>query len=716
MTILFMRASFGKLKHHTLTLKEGLNLIEAPNEWGKSTWCAFLIAMLYGIDTKSKSSKSQLSDKERFTPWSGAPMEGRMDLIWKGRHITIERSTKGRIPMGTFRAFETETGLDIPELTAENCGQMLLGVEREVFARSGFVRFSDLAVTDQEHLRNRLNALVTTGDETGSGQQLEQKLKELKHRCRYNRTGLLPQAYEQRQQLQESMQQHLGLTQQEEKLTKRISELEEHLAQLENHKAALQFASAQPDQEQLHQALEDLERAKTQLEDLEAQCQECPSAEEAYHRLQQLNQMQLTMDSIELEEAMMPTPVSAPEPPAGFEGCTPQNAIIQALAHQKELSAMDQPRSPMIPGLLGLGAVLLAAAACLFFLDLSWFVLPLALGAGSLAAGIALALLRRKSLSKCRLRQLTLVRKYGSSSPEQWVADARAYAKAWSDYQRRQEGCQRLRGNLDSRKQSALDDAMNASDSKGLRTALKYWDGIRALWEAYADAQRQYLQKKKQLEQLQSTPSATPPQMPDTMNFTMDETNRLLSDTNHELRQLLSRLGQCRGQLQSLDGNSELQQQYQAVQTRIQRLEDTYQALEYAQKALEEATRQLQQRFAPRITKSTREMFSQFTGGKYDRVQISQDLSMDAAAQDEDVLRSQLWRSDGTADQLYLALRLAVADELIPYGPIILDDALVRFDDQRLKETLKLLKAQAPQHQVLLFTCQSREGHLLEKL
>jgi uncharacterized protein YhaN len=95
-----MTATFGKLEHQTLTLKHGLNIIEAPNEWGKSTWCAFLVAMLYGIDTRSHSTKNALADKERYAPWSGSPMSGSMELEWEGRFITIQRSTKGRVPMG----------------------------------------------------------------------------------------------------------------------------------------------------------------------------------------------------------------------------------------------------------------------------------------------------------------------------------------------------------------------------------------------------------------------------------------------------------------------------------------------------------------------------------------------------------------------------------------------------------------------------------------
>ena len=71
MTIYKMTATFGKLEHDTLTLEPGMNIIHAPNEWGKSTWCAFLMAMLYGLDTRSKTTKTALADKERYAPWSG---------------------------------------------------------------------------------------------------------------------------------------------------------------------------------------------------------------------------------------------------------------------------------------------------------------------------------------------------------------------------------------------------------------------------------------------------------------------------------------------------------------------------------------------------------------------------------------------------------------------------------------------------------------------
>ena len=88
---------------------------------------------------------------------------------------------------------------------------------------------------------------------------------------------------------------------------------------------------------------------------------------------------------------------------------------------------------------------------------------------------------------------------------------------------------------------------------------------------------------------------------------------------------------------------------------------------------------------------------------------MQQDLSVNAAAEGETVLHAAQWRSEGTIDQLYFALRLAVAKELTPEAPLILDDALVRFDDIRHAAAMDILRQEAEEKQIILFTCQSRE-------
>ena len=45
--------------------------------------------------------------------------------------------------------------------------------------------------------------------------------------------------------------------------------------------------------------------------------------------------------------------------------------------------------------------------------------------------------------------------------------------------------------------------------------------------------------------------------------------------------------------------------------------------------------------------------------------------------------------------------------------PLLLDDALVSFDDRRLRAALDVLLAESEQRQILLFTCQTRERDYL---
>ena len=65
MIIKKLDATFGKLEGESLELHDGLNVISAPNESGKSTWCAFVRAMLYGVDSSERQKAGFLPDKMR---------------------------------------------------------------------------------------------------------------------------------------------------------------------------------------------------------------------------------------------------------------------------------------------------------------------------------------------------------------------------------------------------------------------------------------------------------------------------------------------------------------------------------------------------------------------------------------------------------------------------------------------------------------------------
>ena len=196
MKIIRMKATFGGLDHRELELKEGLNIIEAPNEGGKSTWSAFLRAMLYGINTKERDKQGYIAEKNRYQPWNGGAMEGVVELEWKGDKITLRRGPKGNTPFGKFEAVYTDTGEPVGYLTADNVGETLIGAPREVFERSAFVGQGGAAIDGAPALEARIAALASSGEEDVSYSQVERRLRDWLNRRKHNKTGLIPKLEE----------------------------------------------------------------------------------------------------------------------------------------------------------------------------------------------------------------------------------------------------------------------------------------------------------------------------------------------------------------------------------------------------------------------------------------------------------------------------------------------------------------------------------------
>ena len=710
MKIYSMTATFGKLEHQTLTLQPGLNIIEAPNEWGKSTWCAFLANMLYGLDTRAKSTKTALADKDRYAPWSGAPMSGRIDLNWNGKDITIERQTRGRLIFGEFSAYETATGIPVEELNSTNCGQMLLGVERSVFTRAGFLKLTDLPVTQDDALRRRLNNLVTTGDESGAGDKLASTLKDLKNRCRYNRTGLLPQAEVQKQQLENQLSELAALRQETEKLRQQLAAKELWLAQLENHKATLLFEASREDAERVAQAEQACADAQAAYEGLKASCEGLPSSEQAQKALQEGKVLQQLQQSLQMEQHLLPPLPEQPPVPAHYQDI---DAVAVAKADfdtqlQLETSRKKWNRSLWVFYAL---AVLLSAG-----IAVAGFVMHLPLlyaAAGVLLVAICGALLAVSAARANRFRREmdAIYDRHPGLSPDRWIGDAQDHVQKQAAYQQTLQIAQVTRADLDARSAQLQAQIHSFAGGEDLHSCLDRWAQTLAAQDALGNALRDWKQAQKHAEGLRAMlKPAQAPKEADPLTYSAADTNALLAAAAFDLRQLQLKIGQYEGRAEALGQESSIRSQLKAVIRRIHLLEDTYSALELAQNALSAATTELQRRFAPRISKRAQALFGKLTGQRYDRLTLSSDLSLNTCTQEEDTLRPAQYRSDGTVDQLYLALRLAVAEELTPDAPLVLDDALVRFDDTRLAAALDILREYADNKQVILFTCQGRES------
>lgn len=703
MRIYKMTATFGKLEHETLTLTPGLNIITAPNEWGKSTWCAFLVAMLYGLDTRAKTTKTALADKERYQPWSGSPMSGRIDLNWNGRDITIERATRRRVPLGEFKAYETESGLPVEELTAANCGSVLLGVEQTVFRRAGFIRFSDLPVTQDEALRRRLNALVTTGDDSGAADRLAASLKDLKNRCRYNRTGLLPQAEAQRDAIEEKLTELETLNTQCQKLKMRIDEVKDWLRQLYNHQQALAYAKMESGLNQIAQTREAMEETEQTLRALEAACASLPPQAEVETKVRELRAFRDQWNAIRAEERQAPTEPQKPELPNPFTGLTAEAARAMAREDARELTELSQSKMPLI--FMIIGAMGLLAAGGLAYLTAYVFAV--------VAGGVGLLALIWGVIDRVTTRKkaLAIVEKYGTADWKQWTAPISEYEQDMIAYGEALKLYQEVGSDLEVRLMVLRKKRDSLCGLQEPEEVLDFWQESQRQWEQYDRARAEAMTAKRHLEALNAVVKPVEkPTTPDNLTQNEAQTAQLLAECAAEQQRLQNRLGQYQGRMEIIGSAEDLRLQHKRVCDRIARLEDTYTALTIAQETLTQARSELQRRFAPRITQRAQELLGAMTDGRYQSLTMGEDFSLRASAGQEDVQCDAIWRSDGTIDQLYLALRLAVAEELTPDAPLVLDDALVRFDDMRMAAALGILRKMAENKQVICFTCQGREA------
>ena len=714
MILCSMTATFGKLDGETLSFSPGLNLITAPNEWGKSTWCAFLLAMLYGIDTRQRARQGQLPDKERYKPWSGKPMEGSMEVLWQNRRITIQRQTKGRVPMGHFRAFETETGFPVPELTADRCGQVLLGVERSVYQRTGFLQGRDLTVSRDEALSHRLNRLVTTGDDSPSGPALASGLRELKNKCRYNQSGLLPQARRELEACRSQLQALQKLDVQAAGLEERLRALDRRKQALEVHLTALQRQADREKLAQVDQARDKERQAREELARAQAQCAGLPERAAAERNLAQWRSLQSALDALQLEQAMEQPAPQPPEAPAVLYGLDGEQARSQM---RRRLDALSPPAGPSAAGKTA-WALWAGAALCgllLLILLPGLWRLP---GAALLAAGGAGLLrgflLRRKKAAadaQAARDMQKLLDDYQVAAPEELEPLLQAYQARWAQYRRALEAFQRRTAALETRRKALQGKLAQLTDGGDTEAFLRTQTQALEAWDAWAAACRSAAQATGHRQAMEAvTAGLERDPLPDQLDLPEEESRRDLEEVRQAWTQTRSQLDACRGRRAALGDRLRLEAQEEALADRVSRLELWYAALQAGLAALEQAQQDLQSRFAPKIAAEAREILSSLTLGRYDRLLLDRDLSLSAGAAGENTVRPGIWRSDGTVDQLYLALRLAVSRALLPGAPLVLDDALTRFDDRRLAAALELLRRE--DRQILLFTCQSREARL----
>jgi uncharacterized protein YhaN len=634
-----MNANFGTLQNEEMTFRPGLNIICAPNESGKSTWCAFLRAMLYGVDSFRREKGGIKPDKLKYTPWSGGPMDGSMELVWRGKTVTLRRSTKSaNAPMRQFSATYTGTREPVPGLDGPLAGETLTGVPAAVFERSAFIRQSSLGLDNSPELEKRIAAMVASGEEGVSYTEADERLRAWQRKRRFRTYGRLPE-------LEEEIGGVKSRIRALKEAARELESLEDRTESCRLRREALIAQVEESRREQRKSALTRLGDSREEQRRLER---------EALKRREEANSLRTALENSVFAGAL----------PAKWE--TAVAGDTRAAAENREAAAVAPSKLPWIASLL-LGVALLAAG---FWLSPYWF-LPASALLGAAVWGFFSLRKRRERAAGAAAACAELLRRYGADEPE-------GITTLFSDYRRRFDAYLRAEdAALSAEKAAAFAAERQRELDAGILTDLDFEAGV------------------SEAAQL----------------------SRRLAETDKELRGLRETCAMERGRLASMGDPLVLESHLKELEDEHREQSRRFLALELAVDTLREANAELQSRFSPRLAHRAAELMSRLTGGRYTELTLDRELSALVRRAGDTLPHETSFLSRGACDQFYLALRLALCELTLPEAeacPIVLDDALVNFDDERLGLALELLQELSEKRQIILFTCSSRETDYFE--
>lgn len=135
---------------------------------------------------------------------------------------------------------------------------------------------------------------------------------------------------------------------------------------------------------------------------------------------------------------------------------------------------------------------------------------------------------------------------------------------------------------------------------------------------------------------------------------------------------------------------------------------------EMAKKEIENAYQEMKENITPEFIEELKNILSNVTNGKYTELYLDSENNILIEAENGKYIQVEML-STGTIDLIYLSLRISALKEITKENmPIILDESLAYYDDERMKRILEYLE-QLKDYQILIFTCSEREKNILKE-
>ena len=678
-------AGFGRLPDKEYTFSEGINVIAGPNEAGKTTLRQFLTAMLFGWE----KSRAKADPYKRYKPWSGTGAYGGvMELTAEGKEYRVERDFTGEGPALTVRQYPSMREVPAPEGLLPAIGSRLTraGYENTVMVPQGSAApEGDLAQLYANYIANMSRSKDRGIDVAEALETLSSRRKILEKHKTADSVAELRKSVEtlkaREAELDRLAEEQAALRAEKDALARQMEALDSEKSAEEERAFA----------EWLHGYEAYGEAVVKQESDIAALEERCRQREELLAELPDV-------DKIEETERRMDALLRERE----REDAKRETALAEAKAREARIAGRKRHTAWFwIPAI-----VLFAAAAVWLFLATRTTETPvwkiwLGIVGATIGAVVAAGALAIRARCGKRLRAAT---------------KAREAAEALSERQRE------LAAEI---AMMPTEEALHAERDRavgGKARAEALAERIAESEEALAESERVLTaERSKLLSELSAlepaddlTEGAVEKVRGHILARSVQNKNRhaQLQAEAERLTERIARLSQALEDGDRVTGDRlEAHQRLGEAERTLAAEQTEIAALQLAEDTVRNLSATIHDSFGKDLNKAVSAYADAFTDGAYAKLSADENLTVRTGSGAKATESSLL--STGAAEQVSLALRLAVAEKMYAgeHLPLVFDDSFVYYDNVRLRSALARLAATG--EQILIFSCTDREETLL---
>lgn len=681
--------AYGNIENKDINLEEGINIIHGANESGKSTLLNYIISIFYGI-SRNKDGKA-LSDYEKYKPWNSNEFSGRISYkLENGEKYEIFRDFNKKNPKiyndkleDISDRFETDKK-DGSKFFIEQ-----MGIDKQMYLSTVVSTQEEVRLDEknQNMLIQKIANLAGTGEDNVSYKKALIKLQEkIRDEIGTNKTSQKPVNI----------------------IEKEIVEINNKIVETEKYRSRKYEIDAE--KEQILSELKKLEQQKQILQELQNSMK---NEEETKNRLEireknrkdniaKINELTNQKNTINAENERVQNAKNHLQDiiKGHKENIEKLNSEIEKIANEKEET--QEKEKPSISFII-ITVVLAIALICSSIL-IKNYIISGVLGVAIIANIVFYVINKNKQkVNKAKLREkINQEKQYKreklENQKQQIIANINTTEK---ELEKQEEQEKQVNSEL-----SMLKGQIILLEKNNEKITEEIEQDNKAIKEESNKNKQQIIEKykDKNINDLLY--------INDYQNY-ISKIEETINNNRIRIKGLEIEYNTI---VPQLDEMVVLEEKLEADKEKLAELREKESIINIAIENLMDAYEEMKTTITPKFTKNLSESIQKISSNKYNKVTINDENGMIIENNRGEYVEA-IKLSTGTIDQLYLALRLSMIDELSKENlPIILDESFAYSDNNRLKNMLQYLTSDLNNHQTIIFTCTDREQKMLEAM